>query len=123
VLSHKRGWTVAKKWMGNVSNHTFKLYKSGSVPHKSPSEEIYPKNNAVINTSKINDVQEVFQYIGVENMSYYQMLKSWPVVRQKQEIVMIQYMMLSHDILGIILTHKHSLAHKLIVTSFHYFML
>lgn len=62
MLSHKRGCTVAKKKTGSVSKHTFKFHKSGSVPHKSNSEETYPKNKVVINfINKINDVQEVFQ--------------------------------------------------------------
>jgi hypothetical protein len=57
VLSHKRECTVAKKKTGSASKQTFKFYKSGSVPHKSPSEETHPKDNVVTNISKINDVQ------------------------------------------------------------------
>ena len=83
--SHKRGCSVAKKKAGSVSQHTFKFYKPGSVPHKSPSEETYPKNNVVISINKINDVQKVFQYTGVEYMSFYQVLISWPVVQANTE--------------------------------------
>jgi len=86
VLSHKTWCTAAKKKTGSVSKHTFKFYKSGSVPHKSNSEETYPKNKVVINfISKINDVHEVFQYTGVEYMSFYQVLISWPVVQANTE--------------------------------------
>lgn len=60
-------------------------FTSGSVPYKSPSEETYPKKDVVINISKINDAQKVFQYIGVEYMSFYQVLISWPVVLANRE--------------------------------------
>ena len=85
MLSHTRGCTVAKKKTGSVSKHTFKFYTPGSVPYKSPSGETYPKNNIIINISKINDVQRVFQYTGVEYMSFYQVLISWLVVQANTE--------------------------------------
>ena len=85
VLSHKTGCTVAKMMTGSVSKHTFKFYKSVSVRHKSPSEETYPKNNVIINISKINDVQKVFQYTGVKYMSFCQVLISRPVVQANTE--------------------------------------
>lgn len=86
-------------------------------------ENVDPKNKVVINSSKMNDVQSVFQCTGVECTSFYQVLISWPVVQANTEDSKIQYMMLTNDILGLMLLHLYSLAHKLFVTSLCYFML